>query len=119
MKLYSGERIAKMIGSQSTLVCEVKVIAQISRLHTRKYSLNPRLDIVNHSPDGFNWGYGGSGPAQLAFAILFDYLEEKEKAIDFYQQFKWDFVAKIEGHLWTITSTQIDSFLKKYQKELK
>lgn len=23
----------------------------------------------NHSPDGFNWGYGGSGPAQLALAI--------------------------------------------------
>lgn len=25
---------------------------------------------VNHSPDGFAWGYPGSGPAQLAFAIL-------------------------------------------------
>lgn len=24
----------------------------------------------NHSPDGFNWGYGGSGPAQLALAIM-------------------------------------------------
>lgn len=26
--------------------------------------------IYNHSPDGFNWGYGGSGPAQLALAVL-------------------------------------------------
>ena len=24
----------------------------------------------NHSPDGFNWGYCGSGPAQLALAIM-------------------------------------------------
>lgn len=26
--------------------------------------------VWNHSPDGFNWGYGGSGPAQLALALL-------------------------------------------------
>ena len=26
--------------------------------------------IVNHSPDGFEWGYGGSGPAQLSLAIV-------------------------------------------------
>ena len=25
---------------------------------------------INHSPDGFAWGYNGSGPAQLGFAIL-------------------------------------------------
>jgi Family of unknown function (DUF6166) len=30
--------------------------------------LNPRLDLWNHSPTGFEWGYGGSGPAQLALA---------------------------------------------------
>ena len=34
--------------------------------------LHPRksLAVYNHSPDGFAWGYGGSGPAQLALAIL-------------------------------------------------
>lgn len=25
--------------------------------------------VMNHSPDGFYWGYSGSGPAQLALAI--------------------------------------------------
>ena len=30
--------------------------------------LNPRLDLFNHSPTGFEWGYGGSGPAQTALA---------------------------------------------------
>lgn len=24
--------------------------------------LKPRLDLWNHSPSGFEWGYGGSGP---------------------------------------------------------
>ena len=28
--------------------------------------LRPRFDLRNHSPAGFEWGYGGSGPAQLA-----------------------------------------------------
>jgi hypothetical protein len=32
-----------------------------------------RLDIVNHSPTGFAWGYSGSGSAQLAVAILADW----------------------------------------------
>lgn len=32
--------------------------------------LDPRNDLANHSPDGFEYGYGGSGPAQLALAIL-------------------------------------------------
>jgi hypothetical protein len=36
--------------------------------------LDPRLDLYNHSPNGFEWGYSGSGPAQLALAILADHL---------------------------------------------
>ncbi len=32
--------------------------------------LDPRLDLANHSPTGFEWGYGGSGPTQLALAIV-------------------------------------------------
>lgn len=28
------------------------------------------LAVRNHSPTGFAWGYGGSGPAQLALAVL-------------------------------------------------
>lgn len=43
---------------------------------TRKVYLNDRelspeksQARRNHSPDGFAWGYGGSGPAQLALAI--------------------------------------------------
>lgn len=30
------------------------------------------LDVRDHSPTGFAWGYGGSGPAQLALALLID-----------------------------------------------
>lgn len=51
----------------------------------------PSQKMINHSPDGFNWGYGGSGPAQLALAII---LELNSKC-DGYQQFKWDFIAEL------------------------
>ena len=50
--------------------------------------------IHNHSPNGFSWGYGGSGPAQLALAILLE-LTNGETAIELYQEFKWDMVATL------------------------
>ena len=43
--------------------------------------LNPRLDLWSHSPTGFEWGYGGSGPAQLALALLADHLEDDKRAL--------------------------------------
>ena len=36
----------------------------------KRQRLKPRNDLVNHSPDGFCWGYSGSGPAQLALGLL-------------------------------------------------
>src|SRR5467141_965015 len=36
------------------------------------YPLPLHLEARNHSPTGFAWGYGGSGPAQLALALLID-----------------------------------------------
>jgi len=47
--------------------------------------------VINHSPTGFNWGYGGSGPAQLALAVI---LEITGKTYD-YQKFKWEVIAKL------------------------
>ena len=47
-----------------------------------------RLDLHNHSPTGFAWGYSGSGPAQLALAILADFLGNDDQAIAFHQAFK-------------------------------
>ena len=51
----------------------------------------PSQKVHNHSPDGFNWGYGGSGPAQLALAVV---LKLTGKA-DGYQDFKSKTIACI------------------------
>ncbi len=50
--------------------------------------------VYNHSPDGFNWGYSGSGPAQLALAILMKYLPV-EYAVNYYQELKFNLIADI------------------------
>jgi len=48
--------------------------------------------IRNHSPDGFNWGYGGSGPAQLSLSVLLECFD-KDVALRNYQKFKNDVIA--------------------------
>lgn len=35
----------------------------------------PLRHITKHSPDGFSWGYCGSGPAELARCLLIDALD--------------------------------------------
>src|SRR5579859_5749217 len=41
--------------------------------------LNPRNDLMNHSPNGLSWGYLGSGPAQLALAMLMEVFGDWER----------------------------------------
>lgn len=51
--------------------------------------------LSNHSPDGFSWGYGGSGPSQLSLAILYELTNDAEYSLRNYQSFKWDFISKL------------------------
>jgi hypothetical protein len=55
----------------------------------------PSQKLINHSPDGFNWGYGGSGPAQLAFAVCLKILGNEDQARMAYQDFKFGVIAKL------------------------
>ena len=75
--------------------------------------LSPKAsqDIINHSPDGFNFGYTGSGPAQLALALLYDVTGDSYQASKYHQGFKWEFVSGF-GDEWTITSEEISAWLK-------
>ena len=56
--------------------------------------LTPSLLLANHSPDGFGWGYGGSGPAQLALALLLDCTGDADTALRWSMSFKWATVAR-------------------------
>lgn len=66
--------------------------------------LNPTRSqgVYNHSPDGFAWGYGGSGPAQLALAILLAAGLSDKKAVALYQRFKAEFIVPLPRDSFTI-----------------
>lgn len=74
--------------------------------------LNPRLDLYNHSPTGFEWGYCGSGPAQLALAILADHFSNDEQALNVYQRFKWVVIAELPKRRWTMSGVEIEQVLQ-------
>lgn len=76
-------------------------------------SLRPRLDLANHSPTGFEWGYGGSGPAQLALAILAEVLGD-DLALHHYQDFKWSVVAFLPYEGWRLTSDEVRLWAEKH-----
>lgn len=75
-----------------------------------------RLDLVNHSPDGFEWAYAGSGPAQLACALLAD-CEGDAVALRFYQAFKFTTVVGFEVEAWAITAAQVRARLETIRAE--
>ena len=59
-----------------------------------KLSFEKSLQIADHSPDGFQWGYSGSGPAQLAAAILYEITDDVDLSREYYQLFKNDHVSQ-------------------------
>jgi hypothetical protein len=69
--------------------------------------LDPRLDLRNHSPTGFEWGYGGSGPAQLALALVADVLGDDDAALDVYQRLKFKLVGRLPQGGWTLTEAEL------------
>lgn len=60
----------------------------------KRLNPGPSQKIWNHSPDGFNWGYGGSGPAQFALALLMRFVAP-EIAQQYYHELKFGFIATL------------------------
>ena len=65
-KIYRGKRVED----------SVDVSVMVIDMHQRKRARALR-HIPFHSPAEFAWGYQGSGPADLEFAILVDYFRER------------------------------------------
>lgn len=76
----------------------------------------PSREIWNHSPDGFNWGYHGSGPAQLALALLYDVTKDEVVSVRLHQEFKRSFVAAW-GDTWGITDAYIREWISSTLEE--
>ena len=53
--------------------------------------------LMLHSPDGYEFGYGGSGPSDLARSIVGDLLGTKEPDPWQYMALRREWVALLEG----------------------
>ena len=71
--------------------------------------LDLRLDLRLHA-DRPEWGYSGSGPAQLALALLADAVGDTV-ALARYQRFKRAIVARFEREKWILTQGEIRSWI--------
>jgi hypothetical protein len=74
-----------------------------------------RLDLRNHSPTGHEWGYGGSGPAQLALDLLSHASGDDEGSQRAYQKFKAQVIARLPREMgWVLTEEAIRAWLAGY-----
>lgn len=80
------------IGHEYYLRHELKEDAIILRRINGHPYVNVYHKVVDHSPTGFEWGYGGSGPAELALNILMQFVPKAE-AYQLHQEFKQSFIS--------------------------
>jgi uncharacterized protein DUF6166 len=81
-------------------------------------ALPPRHDLMNHSPTGFEWGYGGSGPAQLALAILADVTGDDALAVRLHHQFKFKVIGGLARSYWTMDEISVRNFVNMTRGDL-
>src|SRR5262249_34736577 len=108
-KIYSGARKVQLGGAIVTV--------RDSTAPSGARELAPRNDLRNHSPDGFEFGYSGSGPAQLALAICADVLGDDERALRVYQDFKRVMIAPIDGDEFSITEARALEVIAEIERE--
>lgn len=63
--------------------------------------------LVHHSPSGIEFGYGGSGPGDLARSIVGDLLGTVNPDPAIYQRVKWDLIAGMPEAGGVITEEQL------------
>lgn len=109
LKTYTGYRLPDDLGTAAQALVTVHQEGQAPR------PLDPRFDLHQHS-DGLNWGYNGSGPAQLALALAADVLQDDDLALDLYQRLKFKLVGRLAKDGWSVTEEQLREAIYNSQK---
>jgi hypothetical protein len=77
--------------------------------------LDEHYEVRRFTRYGFEWTYEGESPQQLALAILFNHLGDKERAIALSEPFMKAVVANLDND-WTLGNDEIDAFLQTQSK---
>lgn len=81
----------------------------------KPFQLPMRFDLRRHSPTGYEWSYSGSGPAQLALALLADALGDDERALRLYQRYKARVVANLPVQSWVLGQLEIEAIARELE----
>lgn len=107
MKRYTGRRVIR--GSREH---RVPLVTVYDDERNETYRLP---HVLKHSPDGFEWGYSGSGPSDLAISILSDVFD-KDPEPSLYQDFRDEFIAQFQSD-WSLTEREIRHWVQLRAKE--
>jgi hypothetical protein len=73
--------------------------------------LDEHYDVKRFTKYGFEWTYEGESPHQLALAILYDFLGDRERAVALSEPFMKQVVANLDND-WKLSGVDIESFLR-------
>jgi hypothetical protein len=74
--------------------------------------LPEHYEVKQFTKYGFEWTYDGESPQQLALAILFDYLNDKDRAIALSGPYMKDVIANLDND-WKLTGDDVDAYLRR------
>jgi Family of unknown function (DUF6166) len=76
--------------------------------------LPEHYEVKRFTKRGFEWTYDGTSPQQLALAILFEHLGDKERAVALSEPFMKDVIANLDND-WRLTTDEIDAYLRRQE----
>jgi hypothetical protein len=72
--------------------------------------LDEHYEVKRFTKYGFEWTYEGESPQQLALAILYDHLGDKDRAIRLSEPFMKRVVANFDND-WTLAGEEVAAFV--------
>ena len=72
--------------------------------------LDEHYEVKRFTKYGFEWTYEGESPQQLALAILYDHLGDKDRAIRMTEPFMKAVVANFDND-WTLRGEEVAAFV--------
>jgi hypothetical protein len=73
--------------------------------------LPEHYEVKQFTRRGFEWTYDGTSPQQLALAILFDHLGDKDRAIVLSEPYMKDVIANLDND-WRLSSDEVDAYVR-------
>jgi hypothetical protein len=73
--------------------------------------LDEHYEVKRFTKFGFEWTYEGESPQQLAMAILYDHLGDKERAVRLSESFMKAVIANLDND-WVLSGAEVDAFVR-------